>query len=185
MINPGQAALLFRQSQPVRALFALSVILFAAVVVGAGILLHDLRQSELAHAQAEIGSLSRILAEQTTRAVDGMALATRGARDRLSDSFGQKLDLGSAPVQFLLQSRIVDLPQVKSMFIVDRNGMVVNSSRRDLDESFSVAHRDFYRHFQMPNAGELYISRPERARLLFRTDKLFAEADFLRHGPRL
>ena len=165
MINPGQAALLFRQSQPVRALCALSVILFVAVVVGAGILLHDLRQSELAHAQAEIGSLSRILAEQTTRAVDGMALATRGARDRLSDSFGQKLDLGSAPVQFLLQSRIVDLPQVKSMFIVDRDGMVVNSSRRDLDEPFSVAHRDFYRHFQMPNAGELYISRPERARL--------------------
>lgn len=165
MINPGQAALLFRQSQPVRALFALSLILFTAVVLGAGILLRDLRQSELAHAQAEIASLSRILAEQTTRAVDGMTLAMRGARDRLSDNIGQRLDLESAPIQFLLQSRIIDLPQVKSMFIVDRNGMVVNSSRRDLDAPFSVASRDFYRYFQTPDAGDLYVSRPERARL--------------------
>lgn len=165
MINPGKARLLFRQSQPVRALCALSLILLVAVVLGASILLQNLRQRELTHVQAEIASLSRILAEQTTRSVDGMTQAMQGARDRLSDSIGQKLPLSSTPVQLLLQARISGLPQVKSMFVVDRDGMVVNSSRADLNAPFSVAQRDFYKHFQVPGGDELYVSRPERARL--------------------
>ncbi|HLO65142.1 MAG TPA: cache domain-containing protein [Azonexus sp.] len=165
MINPGQATLLFRQSQPVRALFALSLILVVVVVLGAGILLQDLRHKELTHARAEIASLSRILAEQTTRAFDGMTLAMRGVRERLHDSTGHRPELTGATVQSLLQARIVGLPQVKSMFIVDRNGRAVTSSRTDLKAPFNVAQRDFFRHFQKPDAGDLYISQPERARL--------------------
>jgi PAS domain S-box-containing protein len=137
-----------------------------SLIVSSALLLFDLHERELVHAKGEIMSLSRILSEQTTRAFDGVALSMRGARERLSDDLGRNLELNSFPVRLLLQSRISGLPQVKSMFVVDREGMVVNSSRKDFQTPFSVAQRDFFRHFAAAaNDDELFISRPEQARL--------------------
>ena len=39
---------------------------------------------------------------------------------------GQQLNLDSEPVNWLLRNRVSGLPQVKSMFGVDRDGMVVD-----------------------------------------------------------
>jgi len=136
-----------RRSQSVKAVVLLSIVMILSLMIGSALLLFDLRERELAHAKGEIASLSRILSEQTTRAFDGVALSMRGARERLSDDIGRHLELNSVPVRLLLQSRISGLPQVKSMFVVDRDGMVVNSSRKDFLSPFSVANRDFFAHF--------------------------------------
>lgn len=136
-----------------------------AVTLGTTLLLLDLRQKAVVHAKEGISSLSRILAEQTTRTIDGVTLSMRGARERLSDEIGQSLDLGSSPVRLLLQARIAGLPQVKSMFVIDSKGTVVNSSRDDVKSPLSVTSRDFYRHFADSGADDLFISYPDRARI--------------------
>lgn len=165
MIEFAQAVRGPIRSQSVRAVLMLSVSMVVAVVVGSLALLVDLRQRELAHARGEAISLNRILAEQTTRTIDGVALAMYGARDRVSDKFGRDLALNSTPVHLLLQSRIIGLPQVKSMFVADSEGMVVNSSRDDLVSTFSVAQRDFFQYFSTANQDGLFVSLPERARI--------------------
>jgi len=154
-----------RRSQSVKAVVLLSLVMILALVIGTVFLLFDLHERELAHAKGEVASLSRILSEQTTRAFDGVSISMRGARERLSDDIGRHLDLDSPPVRLLLQSRIGGLPQVKSMFVVDAGGVVVNSSRKDFESPFSVAHRDFFHHYAETTDDEIFISRPERAKI--------------------
>lgn len=156
----------FRRSQSIKAVATLALVMIVLLIISSGLLIFDLHERALAHARSEITSLSRILSEQTTRAFDGIALPMRGARERLSDDFGRNLELNSFPVQLLLQSRLPGLPQIKSMFVVDRDGMVVNSSRKDFQSPFSVANRDFFRHFaEFSDDEALFISLPEQARL--------------------
>lgn len=156
---------LFRRSPAIKAVVLLSAAMVFALALATVLLLVDLQKRELTHAKGEIVSLGRVLAEQTTRAFDGVTLSMRGARERLSDDLGRNLDLSAVPVRLLLLARISGLPQVKSMFVVDRDGMVVNSSRKDFQAPFSVANRDFFRHFAADTKDELFISQPERARL--------------------
>jgi PAS domain S-box-containing protein len=149
----------------VRAVLLLSLVMLLATVASATALLLDLRRQELKHAQGEIVSLSQILSDQTTRTFDGVALTMRGARDRLSDDIGRQFTLDSLPVRLLLQARISGLPQVKSMFILDRQGVAVNSSRADFIPRLPLAKRDYFRYFANGGSDELFISNSEKARI--------------------
>jgi len=162
--SPGLKALL-RPSASVRAMLLLALLMLLASVIATSVLLLDLRQRELAHARGEIGSLNRVLAEQTTRTFEGVALVLRAGQERLSDDFGQRLGLGSVPVQLLLSTRAAGLPQVKSVFVVDHQGFGVNSSRPDFVRGLSMSGRTFFRHFADGARDELFISAPEKARV--------------------
>lgn len=154
-----------RQIPSVRAVLLLSLVMIVATVLTVTALLLDLRQKELAHAKREIVSLTRILSEQTTRTFEGVALMMRGVRERISDERGLGLELDSQLIQLLLQARSAGLPQVKSIFVVDRLGFGVNSSRPDFIERLSMRDREFFRHFSAGGSDEIYISSPERARV--------------------
>jgi PAS domain S-box-containing protein len=154
-----------RQIPPVRAVLLLSLVMIVATVLTATALLLDLRHKELARAKREIVSLTRILAEQTTRTFEGVALMMRGVRERLADERGQSLELDSQLVKLLLQARSAGLPQVKSIFVADRQGFGVNSSRADFIERLSMSDREFFRYFSAGGGDEILISRPERARV--------------------
>jgi PAS domain S-box-containing protein len=148
----------------VSAVLWLSSVMILATVISAATVLLDLRQRELGHARCEIISLSRILSEQTTRTFEGVALPLRSAREQLSDDLGRRLELNSLPVRLLLQARVVGLPQVKSIFLVDSQGIAVNSSRSDFIPRLSVANREFFTHFIEDDGDEIFINRPEQAR---------------------
>jgi hypothetical protein len=132
----------------------------AAIVV-----LLDLRQKELEHARGEILTLTRILSDQTTRTFEGVALTMRVARERLSDDVGMGLELDSMPVAFLLKARSSGLPQIKSIFVIDSDGSGVNSSRADFIPRLPMASRSFFRYFKDGGDDEVFISRPEKARV--------------------
>ena len=154
-----------RQIPLVRAVLLLSLVMILATLISATIVLLDLRQRELAHAKGEIVSLSRILSEQTTRTFEGVALTMRGIRERLSDDLGQRIKLDSEPVRLLLQVRSAGLPQVKSIFLTDRQGLGANSSRPDFIPKLSVADRAYFTHFIDGESDGIFISRPEKARV--------------------
>lgn len=148
-----------------RSVLTLSTLMVLMTVVATTAVLIDLRQRELTHAQGETASLSRVLAEQTTRTFDGATLMMKGTRERLLDEFGRQLQLGSLPVRLLLQVRISGLPQVKSIFVVNRDGFVVNSSRPDFIPKLNVANRQFFKHFTDGAQDESFITRPEKAQV--------------------
>lgn len=154
-----------RQIPSVRAVLLLSLVMILATVISAAAVLIDLRQRELDHARGEIVSLSQILSDQTARSFDGVALMMRGARERLADDFGRRFDLGSDEVRLLLLTRSAGLPQVKSLFLIDAQGYGVNSSRPDYVRRLPMAEREFFKTFVASDRDELFIGRPEKARV--------------------
>ena len=161
---PGLKKLL-RPSATVKAPLLLTFLMIVAMLVATSVLLLDLRQRELAHARGEIVSLNRVLAEQTMRTFEGVSLVLKSTQERLADNLGRRLDLDSVPVQLLLQARVSGLPQVKSLFVVDRDGFGVNSSRPDFIHGLSMKERAFFKHFANGATDEMFISAPEQARV--------------------
>ncbi len=151
-----------RPSPSVAAVFMLSFVMILLTLIAAAAAILDLRQRDLTHAKREIVSLSGILSDQTARTFEGVALTMRGARERLSDNIGRDLELDSVPVHLLLQTRLVGLPQVKSIFVVDSRGNAVNSSRPNFTPGISVADRDFFLHFMNGGSDDLFISLPQK-----------------------
>lgn len=154
-----------RRVPSVRAVLLLSFIVTVVMTLAAIVVLLDLRQKELDHARGEILTLTRILSDQTTRTFEGVALTMRVARERLSDDVGMGLELDSMPVAFLLKARSSGLPQIKSIFVIDSDGSGVNSSRADFIHWLPMASRSFFRYFKDGGDDEVFISRPEKARV--------------------
>lgn len=154
-----------RHNSSASAVLMLAALVIFATVATSAFLLADLRQQELRAARLQIASLSRILAEQTTRTFEGVTLTMRGTRERISDDIGRNFELDSFPIHLLLKARADSLPQVRSMFVIDRNGIGVNSSRPDFIRNLSVKERSFFRYFAEGGSSELFISPPEQARI--------------------
>lgn len=154
-----------RQNSSARAVLMLAAVMILATVATTFFLLADLRQQELGAARGQIASLSRILAEQTTRTFEGVTLTMRGTRERLSDDIGRHFELDSFPIHLLLKARADNLPQVRSLFVIDGEGYGVNSSRPDFIRKLSVKERSFYRYFAEGGSGDQFISPPEPARI--------------------
>ena len=154
-----------RQIPSVRAVLLLSLVMILATVISATVVLVDLRHQELAHGQGEIVSLTQILAEQTARTFESVALTMSSARERLSDDIGRHFDLDSPAVGLLLKARVAGLPQVSSLFLIDHEGFGVNSSRPDFIPRLPMRDREVFSHFVAHDSDKLFISQPEQARL--------------------
>jgi len=158
-------AAVLKPSRSVKALLLLSLVMAGVIISIAVAALWDMRERELAHARKEITGLSRILSDQTTRTFEGVALTMHGIRDRLTDKIGRTLDLDSMPVHLLLQARVAALPQVRSIFLVNAQGEVVNSSRADLKPGTIVTDRDYMRYFSEGGENDLFIGQPVASRI--------------------
>jgi PAS domain S-box-containing protein len=155
---------ILRTRSPARSTILLAGLLVLAMTLLTATLLLDLRQRELERANAGLASLSQVLAEQTTRTFQGITLMMRSTRENLSDAIGQQLSLDSQPVTWLLQNRVAGLPQLKSMFVVKRDGLVANSSRSDFIRQLAVGERTFFRHYADGATDEIFITLPEQAK---------------------
>ncbi len=65
---------------------------------------------------------------QTRNALSGVSLSLRSAQERLSDPLGQRIELESPLINFLLKARIAGLPQIRSLFVLNDEGLLANSS---------------------------------------------------------
>ena len=150
------------QNPSVKAVLLLSLVMILTTVIATTVVLLDLRQKELAHAKGEVLSLTGVLSEQTTRTFEGVALMLQGTRERISDTTGRHLDLDSVPVQLLLRTRTAGLPQVKSLLLLDRQGIVVNSSHGDPVAQLSVNSSELLKRVDGSNDG-IFITPPEKS----------------------
>jgi PAS domain S-box-containing protein len=127
-------------------------------------LLWSLRVRELNHAKLETISVTRMLMEQTEQSLASTDLTLRGVQERLMTSFGRKIALDSGPVSLLLSSRVSGLRHLRTLFIVDSNGHVINSSRPDSPLNASVQDRTYFNVFLQGHTDRLFIDKPVRSR---------------------
>ncbi|MDO8248982.1 MAG: PAS domain S-box protein [Rhodoferax sp.] len=151
-----------RQPQSVGLLAALTI---AAIVVSVIFLLWELRARELEHARLETASLTQMLMEQTQQSFDSADLVIQGVQERLSTPYGSQFALDSPATHLLLSSRVSGMPQMSSLFLVDAQGAVLNSSRAFPNLGLSVADRDYYTYFSQDRTKTFFIETPVRSRL--------------------
>jgi PAS domain S-box-containing protein len=143
-----------------RFIVILAAIAVATIATMTGLLLWQLRGQELRHAQAETVSLSRILAEETTRSLQSVDLALDLALDRLQQADKLGLGIDEFAIHAMLRSRIEGMPQLRSVFLADANGKIRSSALVHPAPSFSVKDRDYFIALRDKPELERYISGP-------------------------
>jgi PAS domain S-box-containing protein len=151
--------------KPVRYVRLLALLTIVAVMFSVGFLLWGLRDRELNHAHLETISLTRMLMEQTEKNLESTDLLLQSIQERLLTPFGAKLPLDGDAVRLLLSSRVAGTKTLRSIFVVDANGMLVNSSRDLTGPPMSLADRDYFKVFESGRPDFVYLSRPVRSRL--------------------
>jgi len=148
----------------VRYVRLLALLTVAAVLFSVVFLLWGLRDRELRHARMETVSITQMVMEQTEHTMESMDLALQGVQERLLTPFGAQQDLSSEPVRLLLNARIAGLRHVRSLFVLDAQGRLVNATRDMLVPMPSLADRDYFRAFQQGKSDSIFVGKPVRSR---------------------
>lgn len=158
--STGKISGMLRLFRPERITIIFAVAFVTTVMIMTGLLLWYLRQQELIHAEHETVSLSHIISEQTSRSLQSVDLALDVALERLSEAERLGLSLDEVAIHAMLRSRVEAMPQLRSMFIVDTEGGVVNSALGHPGPKFSVKDRDYFFKLKDGTHSGLYFSAP-------------------------
>lgn len=151
-----------RQTHSVGVLAAFTI---ATMVVAVFFLLWGLRDRELEHARLETIALTQMLMEQTEQNFESADLVLQGVQERLTTAYGSQFALDSLPIHLLLNNRLSGMRQLRSIFVIDAQGMLINSSRDFPIPRSSVADRGYYKVFAQGRAESLFIDRPVHSRI--------------------
>lgn len=151
-----------RQTHSVGVLAAFTIATMAVAVI---FLLWGLRDRELEHARLETIALTQMLMEQTEQNFESADLVLQGVQERLTTAYGRQFALDSLPIHLLLNNRLSGMRQLRSIFVIDAQGMLINSSRDFPIPRSSVADRGYYKVFAQGRAESLFIDRPVRSRI--------------------
>ena len=153
------------QIKPIRSVTILAVLTIVLILLSAAYLLLNLRARELSHAHQESISLTEMLMEQTEKNFISADLILQGVQERLASPFGRQLPLNSTPVQLLLSARAAGLKSISSLFLVDENGVAMNSSRELSIAPISLADRQYFKVFAQGRPDFAYLEKPVRNRI--------------------
>ncbi|QKM65185.1 hypothetical protein DCO17_08025 [Polynucleobacter tropicus] len=130
------------------------------VALSTTFLLWDLRKRELAHTRAETVGITKIFVEQTERSFESADLVLRGVQNRLAAPYAAQLSLDSFEIHLLLATRVLGMRQMDSLFLIDPNGYVINSSVEQPKKRIDVGSHEYYKTFLSQGGKNLFISKP-------------------------
>ena len=150
------------QIRPTRAIGLLAVLTIALIAVAVTFLLWDMRKRELETSRLDTLAFTHMLREGTEHTFDRVDLVLRGVQERMQTSYGSGLALDSAAVRLLLSARIFGIRQLGAMYLLDTEGMVVNSSREGDSLGEDRAGEAYFKAFAGGGAEGLFIGKPVR-----------------------
>jgi PAS domain S-box-containing protein len=153
------------QIRPVKSVVILATITIAVVLLSSASLLLSLRARELRHSHQESVSLLHMLMEQTEKNFSSADLSLQGVQERLATPLGRQLSPNSRMVQLLLNARASGNKNLSSLFLVDENGILVNSSREPSMPPLSLADRNYFKVFAQGRPDVVFLDKPVRNRL--------------------
>ncbi len=151
--------------RPVYAVVALALLAVIAIAGSVSLFLWDLRGRELAHSRAETVSLTKMLLSQTQQSMESTDGVLLGLQERLQTPFGRAVSLDNSAIHLLLASRVSGGPQNRALFVVNHDGLVVNTSRPGDLTGVSVEDRAYFRQHRASGAQGLFIDKPVHNRL--------------------
>ncbi|MBI3452661.1 MAG: PAS domain-containing protein [Rhodospirillales bacterium] len=138
------------------------IILILALLIGAGVLITQLRSKALADAEREMLNLDLVLAEQTARLVQSLDLVLITTVEKMRTATEAEIANGKA-IHIALRERIASMPMVRALTIFDETGAIRYSSRQHPPIRISVAARQPFIIQRDNPAHGLDISIPTRS----------------------
>jgi diguanylate cyclase (GGDEF)-like protein/PAS domain S-box-containing protein len=157
---------------------ALCLIGMAAVAIGATVL--ALRKDALRDAGNDAGNIAAVLAEQTSQSVQALDIITTDVVERFANNGRsdyedhRNLMRGLGAHRFLAE-RLSRIPQTDFIALVDRNGMLVNTSRNWPAPATSVTDRDYFIDAVKNDGRRLFVSEIVRNRVSGERNIIFAK----------
>ncbi len=142
----------------------MAALTIALIIVSIALFVLRLRGRELEHARLERMSLTNMLMEQTERDFQEVDLTVLAIQEKLMADNGRQFALDSLPVHFLLSSRTASMRQLQSLFIVDANGRVVNTSGDFSPHDIALDNSDYYKTLIHGESSDLVVGQPVRSR---------------------
>jgi len=153
------------QLRPVRSVALLATLTIVLVLVSATSLLLSLRSRELRRAEMESVNLTKLLVQQTEKRLESADLILQGVQERLAAPYGRQLPLNSRLVQLLLNARAASQKDPITIFLVDANGTLANSSREPAMPKLSLADRGYFAAFAQGGPDDAVLDGPVQNRL--------------------
>jgi diguanylate cyclase (GGDEF)-like protein len=152
-----------------RQLVATSILLTVVLILAAMVAILGLRQGAITDTEDDNHRLGVVLAEQTTRTIQGVDFVLRNLleqidRSGVTDAASFHAAFGGREVHEALARRLADLPQAGGFAILDADGHVVNQSRTWPTQDYSYTDRAYFQHFAMAEDPRAYLSEPIASR---------------------
>lgn len=159
---------------PIRVLNAAGLLIAAAILLATGIVILQERARTVRDAERGLAKLNVLLADQTSRAMQGVDLVLSSLLDRFRaqgirdpEAFGR---LGSNyQTHELLRTKMSGLSQIDALSVVDRRGQLINFSRSFPVPEIDLSDRDYFRSLRILRddqtpGGQNYVSAPVQNR---------------------
>ncbi len=156
-------------TRPLWLLYACAFLVIA-ILIGADLAASlQLRDSTLRNSEANLRHMSLALAEQADRSVQGVDLVLSSmaefvAAQGADDAAGFQRKMASQRVHELLAEKLVGLPYINAVTMVDADGGLVNFSRYWPIPPVNVADRDYFQAMRDNPSLQRFISAPVRNR---------------------
>jgi diguanylate cyclase (GGDEF)-like protein len=134
---------------PVRLIYACTMLLILVLLAtNAAVILH-LRETELRRQDGKMATFSLILAEQADRSFETINLIISSVAERLAvedmtgvASFKQKM--ANHDTYVLLREKVIGIPQLDAIIVINSDGIVINSSRSWPTPDVQIPDRLFF-----------------------------------------
>ncbi len=150
-------------------LIACGVLVGLVLAGGTVVVIRQMHQNALAAAERELSNMSLAVAEQTDhgfQAVETVELSLIEHMRQLGIDTPEEFVRQMSPrdVQSSLRDRIVGVPQVEALSLIDRNGRLLNFSRDRPLPDINVADRDYFQALSGNDPPTSFISAPVESR---------------------
>ncbi|MGZ5834650.1 MAG: bifunctional diguanylate cyclase/phosphodiesterase [Xanthobacteraceae bacterium] len=159
-----------QRATPSRRIIACGSIVAIAIVVAATFtILTKLRESTLNSVENDLSRRSLALAAQANLSFQSLSLVLTNISDRvktgdIADSHQFKDVMGGFDTHRWLKEKIVGLPQIENVALVDLDGRIVNASRRWPAAEITVSDREFFKALTHDAALKMFVSEPIQSR---------------------
>jgi diguanylate cyclase (GGDEF)-like protein/PAS domain S-box-containing protein len=157
------------RSRPIALLIACGLVLIAALAVGTGALVSNMRANVLDDSERDLANIALVLTEQTHETFQAVDLVEQSLIDRMRSTgiaSSEDLDvrMSGLDAQLMLRDKISGLAHVDNVSLVNANGRLVNFTRSWPVPDIDLADRDFFAAFKSDAAPVSFLSVPMQSR---------------------
>lgn len=151
--------------KPSYALLTFCLLAVVGIVATTVLIVGETRTRAVEGAQREVQNLSALFLEQTERAMQSVELQLRGTRDRIKDGRRSGYLMQTRDLHTLFRARIDGVPQIRSLFMADREGKLTVTSLEFPAPDVGVADREYFTFHRDNATPDFFLGEPTRSRL--------------------